>query len=91
MFASPRATGDRRMTRLARDRLGEKPLYWTHHGDERFAFASELRALRVLPGVESQIDPVSRDRTAATGRSSRTRTRSTQGVRQLPPGGLLEV
>ena len=42
---------------LARDRLGEKPLYWLHQGTDRFAFASELRALRVLPGVDLQIDP----------------------------------
>ncbi len=32
----------------ARDRLGKKPLYWCEHEDG-VAFASELKALRVLP------------------------------------------
>jgi asparagine synthase (glutamine-hydrolysing) len=38
---------------LARDRLGEKPLYygWVRHGSKAsFAFASELKALRSYPG-----------------------------------------
>lgn len=33
---------------LARDRVGEKPLYYGWHGG-RFAFASELKAFRALP------------------------------------------
>ncbi|MEI7548495.1 MAG: asparagine synthetase B, partial [Actinomycetota bacterium] len=41
---------------LARDRLGEKPIYWTQqHGG--FAFASELSALRTLPDLALEIDP----------------------------------
>ncbi|MFN8589469.1 MAG: asparagine synthase (glutamine-hydrolyzing) [Candidatus Eisenbacteria bacterium] len=35
---------------LARDRAGEKPLFWTRHGS-RFAFASEPGALAALPWV----------------------------------------
>ena len=35
---------------LARDHFGQKPLYYTSQGD-RFAFASELKALLTLPWV----------------------------------------
>lgn len=56
MFAL--ALWDRRTRHLslARDRVGEKPLYygWTPAG---FAFASELKALRVLPGFDGRVDP----------------------------------
>ena len=42
---------------LARDRFGEKPLfYWA--ADGKFAFASDLRALAALPGVGDELDPV---------------------------------
>jgi asparagine synthase (glutamine-hydrolysing) len=40
----------RRELILARDRFGKKPLYY-HAGKEVFAFASELSALRLHPGV----------------------------------------
>ncbi|MEZ5654133.1 MAG: asparagine synthase (glutamine-hydrolyzing) [Burkholderiaceae bacterium] len=45
---------------LARDRVGKKPLYWFHDG-KRVAFASELKALRALPGCPSTIDPQALD------------------------------
>ncbi len=40
---------------LARDRMGIKPLYYHFDGDH-FAFASEVRALLVLPWVPKEID-----------------------------------
>ena len=56
MFAL--ALWDRRARRLylARDRFGEKPLYygWTH---KAFVFGSELTALRRYPGFDNPIDP----------------------------------
>jgi asparagine synthase (glutamine-hydrolysing) len=41
---------------LARDRYGEKPLYygWT---ERAFVFGSELKALRRYPGFKNEIDP----------------------------------
>ncbi|MEO0481448.1 MAG: asparagine synthase (glutamine-hydrolyzing) [Planctomycetota bacterium] len=46
----------------ARDRLGKKPFYWTELASGStagpdFAFASELKALRVIPGVSGDLDP----------------------------------
>jgi asparagine synthase (glutamine-hydrolysing) len=44
---------------LARDRIGEKPLYygWQGEGDERtFLFGSELKALKVHPAFVAEID-----------------------------------
>ena len=40
---------------LARDRLGEKPLYYGYVG-RAFAFASELKSLAALPGFFGRID-----------------------------------
>lgn len=44
-----------RRLHLIRDRLGVKPLYWTRTADS-LAFASELKALRTLPGFDTSVD-----------------------------------
>ena len=41
---------------LARDRFGIKPLYWRVAGGV-LSFASELKALRDVPGFRSELDP----------------------------------
>jgi asparagine synthase (glutamine-hydrolysing) len=43
---------------LARDRLGEKPLYYLTTRDGWFYFASELKALRHVPGFDASLDPM---------------------------------
>src|SRR4029078_6449714 len=41
---------------LARDRFGEKPLYYAHLPGGAIAFASELKALRTVPGFNRELD-----------------------------------
>ncbi|HET6281532.1 MAG TPA: asparagine synthase (glutamine-hydrolyzing) [Polyangia bacterium] len=57
MFAVALWDTARRRLLLARDRMGEKPLFWAATARGGLAFASELRALRHAPGVATSIDP----------------------------------
>lgn len=56
MFAFSLWDREERVLTLARDRFGEKPLYYGWVGDV-FAFASELRPLELLPGFKRDVDP----------------------------------
>jgi asparagine synthase (glutamine-hydrolysing) len=55
MFAFALWDARSRAVYLVRDRVGIKPLYFTHQGG-RFAFGSELKALRCVPGLTWEID-----------------------------------
>lgn len=55
MFALALWDREERTLHLARDRLGEKPLYYGEIGGS-FVFGSELKALRVFPGPGLEID-----------------------------------
>ncbi len=72
---------------LARDRLGEKPLYWGRL-DEAVVFASELKALRVHPRWRGGID---RGATALFLRHGYIPAPYTihPGIAKLPPGTWL--
>jgi asparagine synthase (glutamine-hydrolysing) len=41
---------------VARDHFGVKPFYYAHRGD-RLAFASEIKALLQVPGINAELDP----------------------------------
>jgi len=89
MFALALADGERRELVLARDRFGEKPLYygWTRAG---FAFASTLGPIRATPGFDNPVDP------GAVGclmaRAYVPAPLSIyQGIYKLPAGCLLRV
>lgn len=78
-----------RTLHLARDRMGIKPLYWTRQSGV-FAFASELKALRAVPGLAFSLDPeaVTLYLRHACVPAPRTIYRN---VRKLMPGERLEV
>jgi len=74
---------------LARDRLGEKPLYYGWQ-DDTFLFGSELKALRAHPAFLNQID---RGALSLFLRSSYVPAPYSiyQGISKLPAGCLLTV
>jgi asparagine synthase (glutamine-hydrolysing) len=83
------ALWDRRMGRLllARDRLGIKPVYvWRSSGG--VAFASELKALRVLPDFPREIDPLALTKYLAFGYVPEPLS-IWRGVSKLGPGEYL--
>ncbi len=72
---------------LARDRFGEKPLYYGIH-QGALLFASELKALRAVPGFEPDID---RQALAEYFRWTNVPAPMTifEGVNKLPPAHFL--
>jgi asparagine synthase (glutamine-hydrolysing) len=89
MFAI--ATYDRRDKHLSlvRDRLGIKPLYWGKVGT-RLAFASELKALAVLPGWTKELN---RDALAAYLRFAYVPSPHSiyRGIAKLMPGHIARI
>jgi asparagine synthase (glutamine-hydrolysing) len=74
---------------LARDRIGEKPLYYGRVGDG-FAFGSELKALRALPAVRFDTDPGALALMLRYGYVPAPLS-IYRGIFKLPPGTLLRV
>lgn len=89
MFAFALWDMEKRTLTLARDRAGEKPLYYGWQGDH-FLFASELKALRAHPGFVGGVD---RDALALFFRHNYIPSPFSiySGVRKLIPGTLLTV
>lgn len=56
MFAFVLWDEERQTLFAARDRLGKKPLYYSHLDDGSTAFGSELKALKVLPRLNRSLD-----------------------------------
>ncbi|MCC6752578.1 MAG: asparagine synthase (glutamine-hydrolyzing) [Saprospiraceae bacterium] len=69
---------------LARDRFGEKPLYYWHL-DSQFAFASELRALLEFPGISRILDLNGLQQLLTFGYTLHPDTLY-QGIKELSPG-----
>ncbi len=57
MFALALWDARRERLLLARDRMGEKPLYW-HYSSEGLLWGSEAKTVLAAPWVERQVDPL---------------------------------
>lgn len=78
---------NRRRLMLARDRMGVRPVYYMQVG-QTFAFASEVKALLAIPGVDAEIDPIALDQTFTFWSPIAPRT-IFRGISELPPGHTL--
>lgn len=90
MFAFAWLDRTERRLVLARDHLGIKPLYYACSGG-RFAFASEIAALLVLPWVGRGHDPAAIATYLAHGITDHGASTCFAAVRQVPAGHLLTV
>ncbi|MDP3909257.1 MAG: asparagine synthase (glutamine-hydrolyzing) [Gemmatimonadales bacterium] len=74
---------------LARDRAGEKPLFWTEVGGE-LRFASEIQALLVYPDQPRHVDRRALALYRVLGYVPAPHTMFA-GIHKLPPGSVLEA
>jgi asparagine synthase (glutamine-hydrolysing) len=87
MFAFAVWDRESRVLTLARDRLGEKPLYYGWQGDT-LLFGSEIKALRVHPAFIADIDSTAVSIYLRLGYVPSPRSIYC-GINKLPPGTLL--
>ena len=87
MFALALWDGRTRTLIAARDRAGEKPLYWTQT-PRGLLLASEVKALLVRPEVSRELDPIALDQFLTYEYVLAPRT-MLKGVQKLPPAHFL--
>lgn len=89
MFAFALWDREEKVLHLARDRIGEKPLYYGLHKGA-LLFASELKAIGAYPGFQAEVD---RDALAQLLRRNVIPAPQSiyRGIFKLPPGTLLKV
>jgi len=90
MFAFALLDERRQTLFLARDRLGEKPLYYSFLSDGRLLFASELKALLCCPQLDCRLDPLAVEEFFALGYIPDPRS-IYSGVHKLAPAHCLLV
>lgn len=89
MFAFALWDRDRRKLLLARDHLGQKPLYWARRG-QRFWFASEIKSILAAEDGFRRLNPRALHEYLAIRVISEPRSMF-EGVQKLPAGHLMEV
>jgi asparagine synthase (glutamine-hydrolysing) len=88
MFALAIWDGRTRTLIAARDRAGEKPLYWTQTG-RGLLLASEVKALLVRDEVSRELDPIALDQFLTYEYVIAPRT-ILKGVQKVPPAHYLK-
>ena len=89
MFAFAYHDGREGTAWLARDRFGEKPLYY-YVADGTLGFASELKSLRQLPGVRTELNRGSIAHMLSYQATSAPAT-IFSGIEQVPAGALIRL
>lgn len=89
MFAIAIWDRSRRRLVLARDHLGQKPLYWARFG-ERLYFASEIKAILAVEPRLREVDPIALHEYLSIRVISDPRSMF-KGIRKLPPAHVLEA
>jgi len=72
---------------LVRDRMGVRPLFYSHCG-QGIAFGSEIKALLQVPGVAAEPDPIALDQIFTFWFPLTPRT-PFKGIKELPPAHVL--
>lgn len=78
----------RRMV-LARDRMGVRPLFHARRGDTLF-FASEIKALLAVPGIDAEVDPLALDQVFTLWHNIAPRT-PFKAISELPPAHMMVI
>jgi len=89
MFAFAIWDSRRQQLVVARDRIGEKPLYYWQ-GPDRFVFASEIKAIIADPTIPRRVSPRGMVNYLSFGHSLFPDTMY-EGIFKLPPGHFLVV
>jgi asparagine synthase (glutamine-hydrolysing) len=77
----------RRQVMLARDRMGVRPLFYTQQRGVLY-FASEVKSLLQVPGIDAEIDPIALDQIFTFWFPLAPRT-IFKGVSELPPAHVI--
>ena len=90
MFAFALWDSHRQSLFLVRDRLGEKPLYYSKLDDGELIFGSELKALLVHPRCRRDIDPQGVEDFFSLGYVMEPRS-IYKSVKKVPAGGFIAI
>lgn len=81
--------GRKRRLMLARDRMGVRPLFYAWHKGA-LHFASEVKSLLEVPGIEAHVDPIALDQIFTLWAPIAPRT-AFAGISELLPGEVMTI